>query len=131
MRKRQLLTQSVLILLIAAGTLLAQTPNPRPTPECSVPIYNSKEVDRKVKVLEYPAPHWDGREVATHSPSVVVLRAIFCGSGTVTDVKIQRGVSPRLNDEAIRTAKTIKFRQAEKNGKPVSQWMTLEYHIND
>jgi TonB family protein len=131
MRERQLLSQSVIIVLIAAWTVLAQSPKPTPTPECSVVVYNSKELDRKVKVLEYPAPHFDAHEIATHSPSTVVLRAIFCGSGKVTDIKVQRSVSQSLDDEAIRTAKTIRFRPAEKDGKPVSQWMTLEYHIND
>src|ERR1043165_9482194 len=129
MRKPLLLTPLVLIVLIAASTLLAQSSKPSPTPECSIPVYNSKEVDRKVKVLEYPAPHFDDHEMAAHSPSVVVLRAIFCGSGKVTDIKIERGVSQSLNDESIRTAKTIRFRPAEKDSKPVSQWMTLQYHI--
>jgi TonB family protein len=69
--------------------------------------------------------------MATHSPAVVILRAIFCDSGKVTDIKVQKGVSHSLDDEAIRTAKTIRFQPAEKGGKPVAQWMTLEYHIGN
>ena len=131
MRNRTLLIESLLIVFIGAWTVSAQSPKPSPTPECSLLVYTSKEVDRKVKVLDYPAPRFDSYEIATHSPAVVILRAIFCGDGKVTDIKVQRHVSQSLDDEAIRTAKTIRFQPAEKDGKRVSQWMTLEYHIND
>ncbi|HYX29141.1 MAG TPA: energy transducer TonB [Pyrinomonadaceae bacterium] len=131
MRNRIQLIESVLIVFIGVWSLSAQTPKPSPTPECSLPVYTGKEVDRKVKVLDYPAPHFDSYEMATYSSAVVILRAIFCGDGKVTDIKVQRHVSQSLDDEAIRTAKTIRFQPAEKEGKRVSQWMTLEYHIND
>ena len=116
------------------GAVYAQSPTPTPsaTPrECSVPIYKGAEVDRKVKILDYPAPHFAQRDIDQHPGSVIVLRAIFCGSGRVTDVKVQKGVSQSLDEEAIRTSRTIKFRPAEKDGQPASQWLTLEYRINN
>lgn len=131
MRDRRLLIGSVLFVFIGAWTALAQSPQPSPTPECSSSVYNGKEVDRKVKILDYPAPHFDSKEVATHSTSIVILRAIFCGDGKVTDIKVQRHVSPSLDEEAIRTAKTIRFRPAEKDSKRVAQWLTLEYRIGN
>ncbi|GEM_PF-1544577 len=126
-----LLVVSVFILMSLSVTR-AQTPSPTPqSQDCSGAVYKGTEVDRKVKVLTYPSPHFDDREMQEHSGSVIVLRAIFCGSGKVTDIKVQRGASANLDREAVNTAKTIKFHPAEKSGEKVSQWMTLEYQIND
>ncbi len=125
---KALLTMAVL----ATTAVRAQEPTPTPKPrECSTPVYKSKEVDRKVKIITFPGPNFDDREFQRYPFSKIVLQAIFCGSGEVTDVKVHRGLSPKLDQEAIRTAKTIKFRPAEKNGEKVAQWMTLEYHIKD
>ena len=123
----------LLLLLMLPAFALAQEPKPSPTPtplECTVTVYKSTEVDRKVKILNYPNPKFEPREIEAHQGAVIVLRAIFCGSGKVTDVRIQKGVSKSLDEEAIRTAKTITFRPAEKSGEKVSQWLTVEYHIN-
>ena len=123
--------KALLVMAVLATTnVRAQEPTPTPKPrECSTPVYKSKEVDRKVKILTFPAPNFDDREFESYPFSRIILQSIFCGSGEVTDVKVQRGISPRLDQEAIRTAKTIKFRPAEKNGEKVAQWMTLEYHL--
>lgn len=123
----------VAMILLSAVTAAGQQPSPTPTPkppECVIPVYKSSEVDRRVKVLTYPPPDFDDREKQQHPRAVIVLRAIFCGSGKVTDIKVQRGVARNLDEEAIRTAKTIQFRPAEKNGQKVSQWLTLEYRIS-
>ena len=124
--------KALLVMVVLATTnVRAQEPTPTPKPpECSTPVYKSKDVDHKVKILTFPEPNFDHREFQRYPFSVIVLRAIFCGSGEVTDVKVQRGLSPKLDQEAIRTAKTIRFRPAEKNGEKVAQWMTLEYHLN-
>jgi hypothetical protein len=123
--------KALLVLVVFATThARAQEPTPTPKPrECSTPVYKSKEVDRKVKIFTFPSPKFDDREFENYPFSRIILQTIFCGSGEVTDVKVHRGISPKLDQEAIRTAKTIKFRPAEKNGEKVAQWMTLEYHL--
>ena len=133
MKWRVDILKALLVLAVLATTnVRAQEPTPTPKPrECSTPVYKSKEVDRKVKILTFPAPHFDDRESEHYPFSRIILQAIFCGSGEVTDVKVQRGISPKLDQEAIRTAKTIKFRPAEKNGEKVAQWLTLEYHMKN
>ena len=123
---------STLIAILATTNALGQQAAPTPkAPECPILVYSPKEVDKKAKVLTYPPPNFDDRDLPPNPRSVIILRAIFCGNGEVTDVKVKRGISPKLDQETIRTAKTIKFRPAEKNGEKVSQWMTLEYHLND
>jgi TonB family protein len=106
------------------------TPSPAPTPaECSVQAYKATELDRKAKILEFPHPDFGVADVQRYRNSVVVLRGLLCGSGKVTNVKVIQGVSDRVDEEAIKTAKKIKFRPAQKDGRDVSQWLNFEYRL--
>jgi TonB family protein len=106
------------------------TPSPSPTPaECSVQAYKATELDRKAKILEYPHPNFGVADVERYRNSVVVLRGVLCGSGKVTNLKVIQGVSDRVDEEAIKTAKKIKFRPAQKDGRDVSQWLNFEYRL--
>ena len=106
------------------------TPNPSPTPaECSVQAYKATELDRKAKILEYPHPDFGVADLERYRNSVVVLRGLLCGSGKVTNLKVIQGVSDRVDEAAIKTAKKIKFRPAQKDGRDVSQWLNFEYRL--
>jgi len=41
-----------------------------------------------------------------------------------------RELKDGMTEAAIEAARNIRFFPAEKDGKPVSQWMTLEYNFN-
>lgn len=117
------------VLSVAA---FAQQPAPTPTPtprECSAPAYKSTELDRKVKILEYPHPKFSEEQVQRYRGSVIVLRGLLCGSGKVTDIKVVRSVTDSLDEEAIKAARKIKFVPAKKDGQDVSQWLQFEYRI--
>src|SRR5207245_2811232 len=131
MRRRQAPMNAGLVSILTAffaTASVAQEPTPK-TPECSVRVYKSGEVDRKVKILAKPEPRFSKEEVRRHKNTAIILRAIFCGSGKVTDVRVSQGVSDRLNEEAIDAARRIKFTPAEKNGEKVSQLLIIEYRI--
>jgi TonB-like protein len=106
------------------------SPTPRASPECPGPFYiGSSEPDKKLKILNKPEPRFSEEEVRKHENAVIVLQALFCGIGKVTNIRVIHGVSAGLNEEAIRAARKIKFTPAEKNGEKVSQWLQLEYYI--
>src|SRR4030095_7880927 len=107
------------------------TPSPSPTPsECSIQVYRAPELDRKAKILEFPHPDFEVTDVERYRNSIVVLRGLLCGSGKVTTLKVIQGVSDRVDGEAIKTARKIKFRPALKDGRDVSQWVQFEYRLN-
>ena len=106
------------------------TSSPSPTPpECNVPAYKAAELDSKAKILDYPHPDFSEADVQRHKNSVIVLRGLLCGSGKVTDLKVIQGVSDRADEEAIKTAKRIKFKPALKDGREASQWVQFEYRL--
>jgi TonB family protein len=123
---------AISIILACCTSASAQQPTPIPSPplpECSVQAYKATELDRKAKILEYPHPDFDTADVEKYRNSVVVLRGLLCGSGKVTNLKVIQGVSDRVDEEAIKTAKKIKFKPAQKDGRDVSQWLNFEYRL--
>jgi TonB family protein len=60
----------------------------------------------------------------------ITVSAIFSAQGEVTGVKILKGLPDGLNDEAISAAQRIRFLPAEKDGKPVSVRMSMEFSFN-
>ncbi|HEY3105118.1 MAG TPA: energy transducer TonB [Pyrinomonadaceae bacterium] len=123
-----------LFVLSVAGAAYAQTPTPSPSPspspkECTVP--SAHPVDVRVRILAKPEPQFSKRDRERYSREVIRLRAMFCGSGKVTDVVVTRGVTPEMNAAAIDAAHLIRFTPAEKDGKKVSQPMILEYFVSN
>jgi TonB family protein len=57
----------------------------------------------------------------------VVLRVLLLGDGKLDRIRVVRRVPYGLTENAIRAACEIKFKPAIKDGKPVAQWVTLEY----
>jgi TonB family protein len=60
----------------------------------------------------------------------VSLSVIFTADGTVTSMKVVRGLPDGLNERAIEAAKKIRFRPAIKNGQPVSVRGILEFSFH-
>lgn len=58
---------------------------------------------------------------------VVVLSAVFRKDGTITDVKVVRGLGYGLDEEAIKAAYLIKFVPGAKDGQPVNVRARLEF----
>lgn len=127
-----LLKSSSLSLLTAmfAAAVVAQEPTPTPkATECSFQIVKGKELDKKVKVHLKPEPHFTKQDVEKHRSKSITLTAVFCGSGTVTDVRVTKGLSDAMDEEAIKAARQIQFTPAEKDGQKVSRVMILVYFV--
>lgn len=120
------------ITLLANGPLLAQLPPQVPdNQECDFPVYNGKELDRKIKILEKPEPGFNLKERREHARQTVILIAMFCGSGKVVQIKVKNSVSDILDAKAIEAAKRIRFVPAEKDGNKVSRALILEYRVQE
>jgi TonB family protein len=61
---------------------------------------------------------------------VVMLQVIFHVNGSITDVRVIRGLPDGLTEKAIEAAKKIRFNPAVKNGAPVSVRGQLEFSFN-
>jgi hypothetical protein len=116
--------------LLPCSRLTAQQPGPTPNnQQCNIPIHSSKETDRKAKILAKPDPNYDRDDRRRHAFETIVLRAVLCGSGQVTDIKVKSGPSDSANTKAIEAARKIQFIPGEKGGEKVSTLVNLLYQI--
>jgi TonB family protein len=60
----------------------------------------------------------------------VVLRVVFHANGSITDIKVIRGLPDGLTEKAIEAAKKIRFTPAMRDEAPVSVRGSLEYTFN-
>jgi len=121
----------VVTTLVLASLVTAQQPvSKNESPECSITTYSGKQVDKKVRILAKPEPRYDKRDLKKSAPGEIILKAVFCGSGEVTDIKVQSGPSDGLNEKAVEAAKKIRFEPAEKDGAKVSQVLIVKYLVH-
>lgn len=116
--------------LLPPAPVTAQQPGQAPdNQKCNTPISKGKEIDRRAKILAKPEPDYDRDDRRKHAYEVIVLRAVLCGSGEVTDIKVKNGVSDTANAKAIEAAQKIRFIPGENRGEKVSTLVTLLYRV--
>ena len=86
-------------------------------------VLSAREVITKAHVLSKPQPEYTG------TSGTVVLRAILSSEGRVESIVVIKGLTPLTAHEAVKAARRIKFTPARKGGRPVSQYVTIEYHF--
>jgi hypothetical protein len=126
MRTGRLVIGIALFIFTVGAAVHAQTPTPTPR-ECDVPT--SKEVDRNVKIHAKPDPEFPKRDREKYRNQAITLRAMFCGSGKVTDIVVTRGLTAGMDAAAVDAARLIQFTPAEKDGQKVSRVLILKYFV--
>jgi TonB family protein len=93
-------------------------------------VFSGREVTSKARVLDKPEPTYTEAARKNQITGTVVLRAVFSAGGTVTNISAVSRLPDGLTERAIAAAKQIRFVPATKDGRPVSQWMELQYNFN-
>jgi TonB family protein len=93
-------------------------------------VLRSGEVTQRARVLEKPEPSYTESARKFSITGTVILRAIFSSNGEVTIVHVMRRLPHGLTQQALKAARKIRFTPAQKDGRPVSMWMQLEYNFN-
>ena len=87
-------------------------------------VVNGKEITQKIVIVMQREPNpINGAD----RYGTVTLQALFSASGHITDIKVIKGLSAKVDQSAVETAKYIRFIPAEKDGRPVSQYLQIEY----
>jgi TonB family protein len=97
---------------------------------CSGPVYRVKEVTRRAKIIYIREPGFTEEARAHGVEGTVVLTAVLCRTGKVTDIKVVEGLPDGLTEKAIESTRGIKFEPAEKDGEVVSQFLKRELHFS-
>jgi TonB family protein len=97
---------------------------------------------RKANIKSKPAPKYpkEAKETSEYQVSAMVkLRMTLGATGQVSNIQVinvvtSDGVSEKLKEgfirEAVKAASKIKFEPAEKDGRKVSQYVSIEYNFN-
>src|SRR5687767_1165717 len=102
MKKCIALIATLFAISLLPGSFKAQAQSQDPVDEkCEVPIAKGNEVTRKLKILAKPEPEFSRQERRQYASQRIVLTAVFCGSGEVTQIRLKNGLSDSTNAKAI------------------------------
>ncbi|HJU92684.1 MAG TPA: TonB family protein [Pyrinomonadaceae bacterium] len=93
-------------------------------------VHKGPDLDTKVRLKAKPDPAYTAEAEMDRITGTVILRCVFTAQGTVTNIRVIKGLPGGLTEKAMEAARQIKFIPATKDGKPVSMWMQLEYNFN-
>jgi len=97
---------------------------------CGDPIYGPKEVTRRAKITSITGPTYTEEARAKRVRGTVVLTAILCRTGKVTNIEVVQNLPYGLTERAVESTRAIKFQPAEKDGEVVSQRFRRECNFS-
>jgi TonB family protein len=94
-------------------------------------LFASKEVTTRAIIKSKPNPAFTHEARLQGVRGRVKLRIILGSDGKVRDrMEVLEGLPYGISEEAMKAARRIKFEPARKDGRPVSQYVTVIYHFN-
>lgn len=92
-------------------------------------IYGAGEVDKKAKLIDTPLAVYTEEARQANAKEEVRLRLVLAGDGTIRNMFPIKSAGHALTESAVTAAQQIKFEPAVKDGRPVSQFVTLVYEF--
>ncbi|HZH30287.1 MAG TPA: energy transducer TonB [Pyrinomonadaceae bacterium] len=93
-------------------------------------VYTQTDVTRKAVINHKPAPEYTVEARHNTVTGGVRLRLVLAADGTVRNIVPLTTLPDGLTEEAVEAARDIEFTPAEKDGRAVSQYATVEYNFN-
>lgn len=93
-------------------------------------VLTAREVARKAEILYQPEPLYTFNARRNNVTGTVRLRMVLAADGTVRDIVPLTTLHEGLTEQAVEAARDIEFTPALKDGRPVSQYVTVEYNFN-
>lgn len=91
--------------------------------------FRHSEVTKKAAITHRPEPGYTEEARKNSVDGVVRLRAVLSSAGEVADISVIKPLPDGLTERAVAAARQIRFRPAEKDGRPVSQYIIIEYYF--
>ena len=93
-------------------------------------IFKPQETSRRAQVVSRPEPLYTEEARRNQITGTVTLRLVLNANGTITNITALSRLPDGLTERAIEAARRIKFTPAEKDGRKVSQYATIQYNFN-
>jgi TonB family protein len=109
---------------------IVRLPPPPPPPSFEGDVFRAGDVTRKVFISHKPEPLYTVEARRNNVTGAVRLRLVLAADGTVRDIIPLTTLPDGLTEQAIAAASKIEFTPASKDGRAVSQYVTVEYNFN-
>ena len=93
-------------------------------------VHKAADVTTKAQLINKPEPGFTDAARDNNVNGIVKLRLMLADDGKVKHILVIKPVGYGLTERAIDAARRIKFKPAVKDGRPVSQWVMMEYNFN-
>ena len=93
-------------------------------------VLTTKEVTDKAVIVTKPPPGYTEEARKNRISGTVTLRAVLSSSGDVTGIRPVSNLPYGLTENAVNAARNMRFIPAVKDGRYVSQYVTIEYNFN-
>jgi TonB family protein len=126
----------IVMMLTAVSTARAQwedsTPQ-RQAPTCAGRVYGAIEIPKsqRAKITSRSVPGMNQEALSHDVHGRVVLEAVLCRTGQVTDVKVLESLPYGMTEKAVESVLNLKFIPAEMNWHTVSQKVRFEFSFNE
>lgn len=97
---------------------------------CEGPVYSGYELSHKAKITAMPQVSMTTEALAHDLHGRVVLEAVLCRTGRVTDLRTIESLPYEMTEKAMEAVRKITFTPAEKDWHTVSQRMVFEFQLN-
>ena len=95
--------------------------------DASRAVFFSRETDARAVISYKPQPRFPRAARGTIVSVTVRVRVVLDADGKVRDALVLTEQPALFGESSVEAAKAIKFKPAEKGGRAVSQFVTLEY----
>ena len=93
-------------------------------------VYRASDVTRRAVITSKPEPEYTAAARLNQVSGTVILRAVLAADGRVTSITPAQQLPHGLTEQAIEAAERIEFMPAERDGRPVSQYVQIVYNFN-
>lgn len=93
-------------------------------------VYRRSDVTQKARIISKPQPEYPYAANEHCVWGTIRISAVLRSDGTVTNIRPINQLPDGLTDAAIRAARRIQLEPALKDGKAVSQYVTVEYNFS-
>jgi TonB family protein len=109
---------------------MMQPAPPPPAPSADNDLFEARDVTRKPHISHKPEARYTSAARENNVTGTVRLRLALAADGTVRDIVPLTFLPDGLTEQAIEAARNIEFTPASKDGRAVSQYVTVEYNFN-
>ena len=105
----------IILMLLFVVPAKAQNVSQNREEICHGPVFSALELSRRATIISRPIPAMTQEALAHDVHGRIVLEAVLCRTGRVTDLRVVKSLPYGMTEKALEAVRLIKFTPAEIN----------------